>query len=209
MAVAHAVKARVLTRAHQIAHRLDLGAGHMDRLEQSTAMKTRKLARVARVGLEALAGAARHQARRYHLAGDAELAQMPVKPEAGRPGLVAAARAGPARERPPNGLVVVGERALLEQLVGAHGSEPDRVLVDVQPDGYRRGRRVMHGRRPPYVALPGPPRHPTTMRRRRPLSLQTGRRPAMGGSILSKRQAGPQDEDRRRLETLLRRAPEL
>ncbi len=34
---------------------------------------------------------------------------------------------------------------------------------------------LAHGRRPPYVALPGPPRQPTQMRRRRPLSSPTGR----------------------------------
>jgi hypothetical protein len=33
--------------------------------------------------------------------------------------------------------------------------------VNIQPDRYRR-RRVIHGRRPPYVALPGTPRQPTT-----------------------------------------------
>jgi hypothetical protein len=32
--------------------------------------------------------------------------------------------------------------------------------VDVQPGSYRR--RLVHGRRPPYVALPGTPRQPTT-----------------------------------------------
>ncbi len=78
MAVAHAVKARVLTCAHQIAGRLDLGARYVDRLQQSAGMQARQLARVAGVGLEALPGPARHQARRDHLAGNAYLAQMPV-----------------------------------------------------------------------------------------------------------------------------------
>jgi hypothetical protein len=52
--------------------------------------------------------------------------------------------------------------------------------VDVQTDGYGLRRRVMHGRRPPYVALPGPPRQPTTMRRRRPLSLSDRTPPRHG-----------------------------
>ena len=62
--------------------------------------------------------------------------------------------------KPLNRLLVVGQRPLLQQLVRANRRKPDRPGMHVQPHRYRH--RLDHGRRPPYVALPGHPRQPTT-----------------------------------------------
>src|SRR5206468_8195427 len=74
--------------------------------------------------------------------------------EASRTGLVTATHRCPAAQRPLNRLLVIGQRPLLQQLVSAYRRQPNRTRVNVQPNRYRR-RRVVHGRRPPYVALPG------------------------------------------------------
>jgi hypothetical protein len=49
--IAHAVQARVLARPDQVAQRLDLLAGHRDRLKQPTSVQPREPARVARIVL--------------------------------------------------------------------------------------------------------------------------------------------------------------
>jgi hypothetical protein len=158
--VAHAIESRVLVGANEIACRLQLRRGDVDRLQQSAGEQTRQLARVARVGLDAIPRPLRDQARRYHGAVDAALDQVPVEAEAGRAGLVTAAHRRPTAQQPLDCLLVVGQRPLLEQLVRADRGNTDRPGVNVQPDSYRR--RLVHGRRPPYVALPGAPRQPTT-----------------------------------------------
>ena len=159
--VAHPIKTRVLAGAHQVAGCLHLRRGNVDRLEQPAREQPRQLARVPRIGLDPVARPLRHQPRRHHGAVDPALDQVPIQAEAGRARLIAAAHRRPAAQQPLDRLLVVGQRPLLEQLVGAHRRQPDRARVNVQPDRYRR-RRVVHGRRPPYVALPGPPRQPTT-----------------------------------------------
>jgi hypothetical protein len=60
-----------------------------------------------------------------------------VQAETGRPRLLAAADPRPAAERPLHRLLVVGQRPLLEQLVGAHHGQPNRPRVHVQANGYR------------------------------------------------------------------------
>src|SRR5712692_1601328 len=167
--VAHPIKARVLTRAHQITGRLQLRCRYVNWLQQPAREQAGQLARVPAVGLDPIARPLRHQARRHDAAVDAALNQEPIEAETGRARLVTATQRRPAAQRTLDGLLVVGKRPLLQQLVGAHRRQPDRARVNVQPNRYRR-HRVVHGRRPPYVALPGHPRQPTTMRRRRPLS---------------------------------------
>jgi hypothetical protein len=158
--VAHPVKPRVLTGTNKIASGLQLGGRHVDRLEQTAGMKPRKLARVARIGLDPITRPLRHQPRRDYGAIDPAFDQMAVETETGRARFVAAAHRRPAAQKPLHLLLVVGQRPLLQQLVGADRGQPDRPGVDVQANGYRR--RLDHGRRPPYVALPGHPRQPTT-----------------------------------------------
>src|SRR5204862_6708343 len=91
---------------------------------------------------------------------DPALNQTPIETEAGRPRLITAAHRRPPPQQPLQLLLVVGKRALLQQLIGAHRRQPNRAGVHVQADSYPR--RLAHGRRPPYVALPGHPRQPTT-----------------------------------------------
>src|SRR6266852_6340113 len=133
----------------------------MDRLQQTGRKQTRQLARITAVGLDPITRTLRHQPRRHHLAVDAALDQVALQTKAGRARLVTAAHHRPAPQHLLDRLMVVGQRPLLEQLVRAHRCQPDRARVNVQPDRYRR-RRVVHGRRPPYVALPDPLRQPTT-----------------------------------------------
>src|SRR6266851_5375215 len=133
----------------------------MDRLQQTARKQTRQLARITAVGLDPITRTLRHQPRRHHLAVDAALDQVALQTKAGRARLVTAAHHRPAPQHLLDRLMVVGQRPLLEQLVRAHRCQPDRARVNVQPDRYRR-RRVVHGRRPPYVALPDPLRQPTT-----------------------------------------------
>jgi hypothetical protein len=57
---------RIFARAHQIAQRLVGRLGHVDRRQLSRAGQARELDRVARVGLDALAGLLRRQRRRNH-----------------------------------------------------------------------------------------------------------------------------------------------
>jgi len=52
VAVAHPVQPDVLARTDEIAQRLDLLAGHRDRLQQPAGVQPRELARVARIGLD-------------------------------------------------------------------------------------------------------------------------------------------------------------
>ena len=133
----------------------------MDRLQQPAGEQTRELARIARIGLDPVTRPLRHQPRRDHRAVDPPLDEVPIEAEAGRSRLVATAHRRPAAQQPLDRLLVVGQRPLLKQLVGTDRGQPDRASVNVQPYRYRR-RRVVHGRRPPYVALPGQPRQPTT-----------------------------------------------
>jgi hypothetical protein len=84
----------------------------------------------------------------------------------GRSCLVAATHSRPAAQTARDRLEVVRKCALVEQFITANRGEPDRTRMHVQPNRYRR--RLIHGRRPPYVALPGTPRQPTTMSKRRP-----------------------------------------
>jgi hypothetical protein len=158
--VAHAIQARVFTSANEIAGGLKLRARHPDRLEQATGVQSGKLARVPRVGLDAITGPGRHETRRHHLALDPALDQVTVETKTGRPCLIAAAHLRPAAQRPLDRILVVAKRALVDKLVAADRGQANRAGVHVQPDRYRR--RVVHGRRPPYVALPGHPRQPTT-----------------------------------------------
>jgi len=70
---------RASSRAHQIAGGLQLGRGHVDRLEQPAGMEARELARVAPVGLDPIARPLRHQARRHHLVGDPPLDPVAIE----------------------------------------------------------------------------------------------------------------------------------
>ena len=133
----------------------------MDRRQQPAGEQTGELACITRIGLDPIARALRHQPRRNHLAVDPPLDQETMQTEAGRARLVTAAHPRPAAQRPLDRLLVIGQRPLLQQLVGTDRRKSNRPRVHVQPNRYRR-RRVVHGRRPPYVALPDPLRQPTT-----------------------------------------------
>jgi hypothetical protein len=85
---------------------------------------------------------------------------MAQQTKAGRARLVTTARTRPTAQDPLDRFLVVGQRPLLQQLVGTNCGKPDRARVNIQP--HRNRRKVIHGRRPPYVALPGHPRQPTT-----------------------------------------------
>jgi hypothetical protein len=61
--VAHPIKARVLTRTHQIAGGLELGRWHVDRLQQPARQQARQLARVPRIRLHPVARPLRAPAR--------------------------------------------------------------------------------------------------------------------------------------------------
>jgi len=161
MPVTHPIKTRVLAGAHQIASRLKLARGHMNRLQQPAGEQTGKLARVTAVGLNAITRPLRHQARRHHRAIDPPLDEETLQTEAGRARLLAATHHRPAAQHTLDRLLVVGKRPLLEQLVGAHRRQPHRARMHIQPNRHRR-HRVVHGRRPPYLALPGHPRQTTT-----------------------------------------------
>ena len=137
VAVAHPIEPRVLAGPDEIAGRLELRRGHVDRLQQPAGMKPGKLARIARICLDPITGPLRHQPRRDHRAVDPALGQIAVEAEAGWTRLVAAAHRRPAAQQPLDRLLVIGQRPLLRQLVGAHRRQPD-------------------------VALPGAPRQPTT-----------------------------------------------
>ena len=69
-------------------------------------------------------------------------------------------RARSATQHPLEHLEVMGQRALVDELVGADRDQSDRPGVNVEPNGYRHG--LVYGRRPPYVALPYQLRQPTT-----------------------------------------------
>src|SRR5206468_1080593 len=102
----------------------------------------------------------RHQPRRHDVAGDPAPDQMTVQAEAGRASLVTTTHLTPTPQRPLDHLMVIRQRPLIEQLVTADRSQTDRTRVHVKADRYRH--TLAHGRRPPYVALPGTPRQPTT-----------------------------------------------
>src|SRR6266511_4473738 len=132
----------------------------MDRLEQPAGEQPREFPRITAICLDAITRPLRHEARRDDRALDTTLDKMTVETEAGRARLVATAHPRPAAQHALDCVLVIGQRPLLEQLVGANRRQSDRARVHVQPDRYRR--RLVHGRRPPYVALPGTPRQPTT-----------------------------------------------
>jgi len=160
MAVTHPIETCRLARTHQIAGGLLLGRRDVDRLEQPALEQAGELARVARVGLDVIAGPLRHEPGRDHLTLQPALDEIPVQPKARGTRLVAAAHVRPLAQHPSDRLLLVGQRPLAEQLVRTHRRQPDRARVHVQANGYRR--RLVHGRRPPYVALPGHSRQPTT-----------------------------------------------
>jgi hypothetical protein len=151
---------------------------HVDRLEQPARIQPRQLARVAAIGLDPIPRPLRHQPRRHHLAGDSPPDQIAIQVETGRSRLITTTHRGPAAQEALDRLQVVRKRALVEQLIAADSGESDRTRVHVQPNRYRR--RLVHGRRPPYLALPGTPRQPTTMRGRRP-TRQPKRTPRPAG----------------------------
>jgi hypothetical protein len=160
MTCAHPLDPGVLPRPDQIAGRLEPAAGNEDRLQQPRRVQLGQLARVARIRLDPVARPLRHTPRRDHLARDAVTAQIPIQPEAGGPSLIATTHSRPAPQRLLDKLVVVRQRPLLDQLLATYRGQTNRTCVHVQPHRYRR--RLAHGRRPPYVALPGAPRQPTT-----------------------------------------------
>ena len=96
MAIAHAIEARVLAGAHQVAGGFQLGGGDVDRLEQAAGEQAGELAGIAGVGLDPVARALWNEAGCDHLAVEAALDQVPVEAEAGRARLVAAAHLRPA-----------------------------------------------------------------------------------------------------------------
>jgi len=59
--IAHPIKPRVLTGAHQITRRLQLTRGNMDRLEQPAGEQPRQLARVTAVRLDPVTRPLRYQ----------------------------------------------------------------------------------------------------------------------------------------------------
>ena len=84
----HQIAAQVLAAADQIAQRLQLGRGNDDRPQLPGRVQPRELERVARVGLDPIAGLARDRARRadHHL--DPRRPRRPRQPEPRRPGLI-------------------------------------------------------------------------------------------------------------------------
>jgi hypothetical protein len=151
--VTHPNQTRVLTRAHQIADRLQLRRGHIDRLEQAARKQARELARVTRLGLDAIARPLRHQPRRDNRTVDAALDQTAIETETGRTGLVTATHHRPAAQHTLDRLLVIGQRPLLQQLIGAHRRKSNRSGVNVQPDSYRRRLEPTTNRTPSPVGL--------------------------------------------------------
>ena len=158
VAVTHPIKPRVLPRPHQVTRRLILATGHRDRLQQSTRKQQRELTRIALVGLDPIPRPARHQPRRHHPTLDPTLYQVPVQAKPGRPRLITTRHTRPPRQCPLNRDRVIRKRPLVQQLVTAHRGQPNRRLVHIQPDA--NCPILTHGRRPPYVALPGHPGNP-------------------------------------------------
>jgi hypothetical protein len=85
------VLAHVVASPHQVAHRLLVLGGHRDGGELAGPVEPRELARIAPVGLDAVAGPDRNERRRDDLAGDAHRRELPIDLVPARPGLVAAA----------------------------------------------------------------------------------------------------------------------
>src|SRR5438876_10019805 len=101
----------------------------MDRLEQPAREQPRELARITTVGLDAITRPLRHQPRRDDRAVDAALYKMTVTTETTWSRLVTAAHPRPAAQHPPDRLLVIAQRPLLQQLIGANGRQPDRPRV--------------------------------------------------------------------------------
>jgi len=115
--VAHPVQPGILTRANKIAGALQLGARYPDWFEQPAREQTRELARVASIRLDPLARQVRHQPRCHDPAINPALDQVAIQAEPGRAGLVAAQHLRPTSKRPLDGDGVIGQGALVEQLV--------------------------------------------------------------------------------------------
>jgi len=71
-------------------------------------MEARELARIARVGLDAITGPLRNEPRRDDHAVDPQLGQVAIETEAGRSRLVAAVHVRPAPQHAHDRLLVVG-----------------------------------------------------------------------------------------------------
>lgn len=80
---------------------------------------------VAAVGLHPITGPLRHQPGRHHLADDPAPDEITVETEAGRTGLVATAHLAETPQRTLEGLEVVGQRPLVEQLIPADSRKLD------------------------------------------------------------------------------------
>jgi hypothetical protein len=108
-----------------------------------------------RVGPRSWSAAAGHSARADSRADAARAFARSACPP--RPACSCAPAASATAPAPPHR----GRRAvpLVEQLVRA-SQPPDQARVPIRPNRY--GRRLAPGRRPRYVALPGPSRQPTT-----------------------------------------------
>jgi hypothetical protein len=145
--VTRPIQARVLTRTHQIGHRLPLRRRNMNRLEQPAREQTRQRARVARIGLDPITRPLRHQPRRDDPAVDPTPNEMPVEPEPGRARLVAAPCPRPAAQQPLHLLLVVGSvrssssssaRTAASRIERACTSGPTTTVVDSTTVGDRR-----------------------------------------------------------------------
>jgi len=94
----HQIAAEVLAGTDEVAQRFELGRGNHHRAQLPGGVQARELQRVARVGLDPIAGLARDRARRadHHL--DPRRPRRPRQPEPRRPRLID--RAHRPRQRP-------------------------------------------------------------------------------------------------------------
>jgi hypothetical protein len=84
----HQIAAEVLAGTDEVAQRFELGRGNHHRAQLPGGVQARELQRVARVGLDPIAGLARDRARRadHHL--DPRRPRRPRQPEPRRPRLI-------------------------------------------------------------------------------------------------------------------------
>jgi hypothetical protein len=118
-------------------------------------------ARIARIGLDAIARSHRDEPRSDDVArASARAGTAPARSRSVPP--VAAAHPRPARPRALDRLMVIGQRCARPAARPLSPPQSGPTRHERQPTSTVAG--------VPYVALPGPPRQPTQMRGRRRLS---------------------------------------
>jgi len=138
--------AQVIKTADQVAQALLLGRRGRDETQLARAIQAHELLGVAAVGLDAIAGAHRHQRRRDHVARDTEAPEQPEQVIAAGPGLVGDSEpAGPAKpvdEPADRAFAALDALNLRRPARRRQRRGHDRVLVHIQrhPQAHLRGR---------------------------------------------------------------------